>query len=68
MLVGSVEVGEESMGGFPLIEVSGGDFERGRQHGEEASDLVGTAVFLASADSDFVSGQVICVDGGTLML
>jgi len=28
------------MEGFPLIEVSGGDFERGRQHGEEASDLV----------------------------
>jgi 3-oxoacyl-[acyl-carrier protein] reductase len=35
---------------------------------EEAADLVGTAVFLASADSDFISGQVICVDGGTLMI
>ena len=35
---------------------------------EEASDLVGVAVFLASADSDFISGQVICVDGGTVMI
>ena len=35
---------------------------------EMAADLVGTAVFLASADSDFISGQVIYVDGGTVML
>jgi 3-oxoacyl-[acyl-carrier protein] reductase len=32
------------------------------------TDLLGTAVFLASADSDFISGQVINVDGGTVML
>jgi 3-oxoacyl-[acyl-carrier protein] reductase len=35
---------------------------------EEAADLVGTAVFLASAESDFITGQVIYVDGGTVML
>ncbi len=35
---------------------------------EQPSDLVGTAVFLASADSDFINGQVIYVDGGTVML
>jgi gluconate 5-dehydrogenase len=29
-------------------------------------ELVGTAVFLASAASDFVNGQVVYVDGGTL--
>jgi gluconate 5-dehydrogenase len=29
-------------------------------------ELVGTAVFLASAASDFVNGQVIYVDGGLL--
>lgn len=31
---------------------------------EKPEDLVGTAVFLASSDSDFISGQVIVVDGG----
>ena len=31
-------------------------------------DLVGTVVFLASSDSDFLTGQTINVDGGTWML
>lgn len=35
---------------------------------EEPEDLVGATLFLASPDSDFVSGQVIYVDGGTVML
>ena len=35
---------------------------------EEPSDLVGTAVFLASADSDFVTGQYIIVNGGSVMM
>jgi len=35
---------------------------------EEPEDLVGTVLFLASPDSDFISGQVIYVDGGTVML
>jgi len=30
----------------------------------ETEELVGTAVFLASAASDFVNGQVLIVDGG----
>jgi gluconate 5-dehydrogenase len=30
----------------------------------EPSDLVGAAIFLASAASDFVTGQVLSVDGG----
>ncbi|MDC0033338.1 SDR family oxidoreductase [Alphaproteobacteria bacterium] len=33
---------------------------------ETPEDLVGTAVFLASADSDFITGQVLCVDGGSV--
>lgn len=34
----------------------------------QPADLVRTAVFLASEDSDFITGQVIYVDGGTVML
>jgi len=33
---------------------------------ETPDDLVGTAVFLASHDSDFITGQVLCVDGGSV--
>ena len=32
----------------------------------ELSDLIGTAVFLASSASDFINGQIIYVDGGWL--
>ena len=34
---------------------------------EYPEDLVGTAVFLASSDSDFITGQTIVVDGGAIM-
>jgi gluconate 5-dehydrogenase len=30
------------------------------------ADLIGTAVYLASAASDFVNGQIIFVDGGIM--
>lgn len=35
---------------------------------EEPSDLPGTAVFLASSDSDFVTGQFIVVNGGSVLI
>jgi 3-oxoacyl-[acyl-carrier protein] reductase len=35
---------------------------------EEPSDLVGTAVFLASPDSDFITGHYIVVNGGSVLL
>jgi len=34
----------------------------------QPDDLTGTAVFLASADSDLMTGQVLVVDGGMIML
>ena len=34
----------------------------------EAADVVGTAVFLASKDAEFISGQLIIVDGGSVMI
>jgi 3-oxoacyl-[acyl-carrier protein] reductase len=33
----------------------------------EASDLTGAAVFFASDDANLVTGQVLCVDGGSVM-
>jgi NAD(P)-dependent dehydrogenase (short-subunit alcohol dehydrogenase family) len=35
---------------------------------EEPEDLVGTAVFLASSDSDFITGQYIVVNGGNVFV
>lgn len=35
---------------------------------EKPEDLVGTAVFLASEASDFITGNIIYVDGGTVMV
>ncbi|MBW1842240.1 MAG: SDR family oxidoreductase, partial [Deltaproteobacteria bacterium] len=32
---------------------------------EKPTDLVGTAVFLASDMSDFITGQLILCDGGS---
>jgi NAD(P)-dependent dehydrogenase (short-subunit alcohol dehydrogenase family) len=29
-------------------------------------DLLGALVFLASSDSDFITGQTIAVDGGSI--
>ena len=35
---------------------------------QEPEDVVGTVLFLASKESDFISGQLIIVDGGSVML
>jgi len=40
---------------------------RALQRVELPEDLVGTIVFLASSDSDFITGQTIVVDGGRVM-
>jgi NAD(P)-dependent dehydrogenase (short-subunit alcohol dehydrogenase family) len=38
-----------------------------RKRAQTPEDLTGMAVFLASADSDFVTGQSYNVDGGLVM-
>jgi len=37
---------------------------RAFQRDQHPQDLVGTVIFLASADSDFITGQTINVAGG----
>jgi NAD(P)-dependent dehydrogenase (short-subunit alcohol dehydrogenase family) len=38
---------------------------RALKRDEYPEDLLGTLIFLASSDSDFMTGQVLAVDGGT---
>lgn len=52
------------VGGHPFNEFILGRTPAGRWGNPE--DLIGTAVFLSSAASNFVNGQVIYVDGGIL--
>jgi meso-butanediol dehydrogenase/(S,S)-butanediol dehydrogenase/diacetyl reductase len=46
------------------------DFAAGILRGRPAApeDLVGTALFLASADSDYITGQVVMADGGMVLI
>jgi NAD(P)-dependent dehydrogenase (short-subunit alcohol dehydrogenase family) len=34
---------------------------------QQPEDLLGALIFLASEDSDFITGQVLLVDGGRVM-
>jgi NAD(P)-dependent dehydrogenase (short-subunit alcohol dehydrogenase family) len=40
---------------------------RAIQREEVPEDLVGACIFFASAESDFISGQTLVVDGGQVM-
>lgn len=48
---------EKMLSGIPL-----------RKLGDPEEDIGKTAVFLASSDSDYITGQTIMVDGGSIML
>jgi NAD(P)-dependent dehydrogenase (short-subunit alcohol dehydrogenase family) len=39
---------------------------RSLKRDEQPQDLLGALVFLSSADSDFITGQTIAVDGGNV--
>ena len=52
---------------FPSEMVKNARDARSLKRDEKAEDLVGAVFFLASTDADFVTGQVINVDGGSHM-
>jgi NAD(P)-dependent dehydrogenase (short-subunit alcohol dehydrogenase family) len=62
----ATEASLDMTGGGPSFDAAASGQSIKRR--EEPEDLVGAVLFLASPDSDFISGQVIYVDGGTVML
>lgn len=62
--------------GFTLTQGREVDPEYERRRNEQRcfkrsqveADIVGTVLFLASSESDFMTGQLLCVDGGTHFL
>jgi meso-butanediol dehydrogenase/(S,S)-butanediol dehydrogenase/diacetyl reductase len=60
-----LEIGDAEKPGQAMSDFSAGIL-RGRPATPE--DIVGTALFLASSDSDYLTGQVIMVDGGMVLV
>lgn len=58
---------EENVSEEVLKRREGSMDKRAFKRVETPADIVGTAVFLASADSDFVTGQLLVVEGGGVM-
>ncbi|WP_420639916.1 SDR family NAD(P)-dependent oxidoreductase [Candidatus Poriferisocius sp.] len=60
-----VDIGDADAPGQAMADFAA-DILRGRP--AEPSDIVGTALYLASADSDYLTGQVIMIDGGMVLV
>jgi meso-butanediol dehydrogenase/(S,S)-butanediol dehydrogenase/diacetyl reductase len=60
-----MEIGEASAPG-EAMESFASNILRGRV--AQVDDITGTAMFLASADSDYMTGQVIMIDGGMILV
>lgn len=58
---------EDNVTADVLARREGGMDKRAFKRVEMPSDIVGTALFLASSDSDFVTGQLLVVEGGGIM-
>lgn len=60
-----LEIGDAEQPGQAMA-----DFSVGILRGRAASpdDIVGTALYLASADSDYLTGQIIMIDGGMVLV
>lgn len=60
-----MELGDTSSPGQAFEEFSGGILA-GRAG--EAKDVIGTALYLASHDSDYMTGQIVMIDGGMVLV
>lgn len=60
-----MELGESSRPG-EAMETFSADILLGRP--AQPEDIAGTASFLASADSDYVTGQIMAIDGGMILV
>ncbi len=59
------DIGDAELPGQAMADFSVGIL-RGRA--ATADDIVGTALYLASHDSDYLTGQVIMIDGGMVLI
>lgn len=60
-----VSIGDAEKPGQAMADFSS-DILRGRPATPE--DLLGTALYLASSDSDYLTGQIIMIDGGMVLV
>ncbi|HEV8525989.1 MAG TPA: SDR family NAD(P)-dependent oxidoreductase [Actinomycetes bacterium] len=60
-----IEIGDSKAPGQAMADFSAGIL-RGRA--ATPDDIVGTALYLASHDSDYLTGQIIMIDGGMVLV
>jgi meso-butanediol dehydrogenase/(S,S)-butanediol dehydrogenase/diacetyl reductase len=60
-----VDIGDAEKPGQAMADFSAGIL---RGKAAQPEDVVGTALYLASADSDYLTGQVIMIDGGMVLV
>ena len=60
-----MEIGASQRPGQAIAEFSAGIL-RGRS--ATPDDIVGTTTFLAAPDSDYMTGQIIMIDGGMVLV
>jgi NAD(P)-dependent dehydrogenase (short-subunit alcohol dehydrogenase family) len=52
---------------YSVKEIEANKATRALKREEEPQDIVGALIFFASAESDFITGQTLLVDGGSVM-
>ncbi len=60
-----MEIGDSDRPGQAMEEFSAGILKGRPATGDE---IAGTALYLASSDSDYLTGQVIMIDGGMVLI